>query len=387
MSQCGHANCTKRPTYGVAGSKKREFCSQHARDGMVNVNNKRCIQPNCTTIPSFAAVGSKKAEFCSQHAREGMVDVRSRRCSQRGCNTQPSMGEAGGSSKIPGACKAHASGTMVGLRSKRCARRGCTLRPSYISGQGNQKADFCGKHANDQILTAGIFGEYGDAGAAAASAATLAAAAAAAAAAGAKRKQPPPIGPYELGMGRMVPPGLSAGMAARSDIPNKRTAVLPAAAAAASVPLSLMMPPPPAFSAAPQQQQQPNDTRYVKNENLEFRPLSAPSNDRYLGAAESLAHFRSSPSERYLMEGFNSSSQRQQQQQQLHFQPHQHPIQQPHGRYMSNLGGGGGEMQQFRPQQLSPNDRYGATGLMPVGAESAAYSEEIAAVFDRDMPL
>ncbi|CAM9902246.1 unnamed protein product [Ectocarpus sp. 13 AM-2016] len=384
MSQCGHANCTKRPTYGVAGSKKREFCSQHARDGMVNVNNKRCIQPNCTTIPSFAAVGSKKAEFCSQHAREGMVDVRSRRCSQRGCNTQPSLGEAGGSRKIPGACKAHASETMVGLRSKRCARRGCTLRPSYFSGQGNEKAEFCGKHANDHILGAGIFGEYGDAGAAAA--------AAAAAAAGAKRKQPPPIAPYELGMGRMVPPGLSAGMAARSDIPNKRTAVLPAAAAAAAaaatatlVPPPLMMPPPPAFSAAPQQQQQPNDTRYVKNESLEFRPLSAPSNDRYLGAAESLAHFRSSPSERYLMEGVNSSSQ--QQQQQLHFQPHQQPIQQPHGRYINNIGGGGGVIQQFRPQQLSPHDRYGAAGLMPVGAESAAYSEEIAAVFEREMPL
>ncbi|CBJ28698.1 EsV-1-7 [Ectocarpus siliculosus] len=344
MSQCGHANCTKRPTYGVAGSKKREFCSQHARDGMVNVNNKRCIQPNCTTIPSFAAAGSKKAEFCSQHAREGMVDVRSRRCSQRGCNTQPSLGEAG-SSKIPGACKAHASEGMVGLRSKRCARRGCTLRPSYVSGQGNETAEFCGKHANDEILAAGMFGEYGDAGATPA---------AAAAAAGAKRKQPPPIAPYELGMGRMVPPGLSAGMAARSDIPNKRTAVLPvAAAAAASVPPPLMMPPP--FSAAPQQQQQqqPNDTRYVKNESLEFRPLSAPSNDRYLGAAESLAHFRASPSERY----------------------------------MNNLGGGGGEMQQFRPQQLSPNDRYGAAGLMPVGAESSAYSEEIAAVFDREMPL
>ncbi|CAN0506083.1 unnamed protein product [Ectocarpus sp. 12 AP-2014] len=381
MSQCGHAKCTKRPTYGVAGSKKREFCSQHARDGMVNVNNKRCIQPNCTTIPSFAAVGSKKAEFCSQHAREGMVDVRSRRCSQRGCNTQPSLGEAGGSSKIPGACKAHASETMVGLRSKRCARRGCTLRPSYMSGQGNEKAEFCGKHANDQILGAGIFGEYVDAGAAAA--------AAAAAAAGAKRKQPPPVAPYELGMSRMVPPGLSAGIAARSDIPNKRTAVLPAAAAAAaaaSVPPPLMMPPPPAFSAAPHQQQQPNDLRYVKNESLEFRPLSAPSNDRYLGAAESLAHFRSSPSERYLMEGVNSSSQ-QQQQQQLHFQPYQKPIQQPHGRYMNNLGGGGGEMHQFRPQQLSPNDRYGAAGLMPVGAESTAYSEEIAAVFDREMPL
>ncbi|CAM9675420.1 unnamed protein product [Ectocarpus sp. 8 AP-2014] len=384
MSQCGHANCTKRPTYGVAGSKKREFCSQHARDGMVNVNNKRCIQPNCTTIPSFAAAGSKKAEFCSQHAREGMVDVRSRRCSQRGCNTQPSLGEAGGSSKIPGACKAHASEGMVGLRSKRCARRGCSLRPSYISGQGNEKAEFCGKHANDEILAAGMFGEYGDAGAA------VAAAAAAAAAAGAKRKQPPPITPYELGMGRTVPPRLSAGMVARNDIPNKRTAVLPAAAA--SVPPPLMMPPPAVFSAAPQQQQQqqPNDIRYVMNESLEFRPLSAPSNDRYLGAAESLAHFRSSPSERYLMEGVNSSSQQQQQQQQqqqLHFQPHQQPIQQPYGRYMNNLGGGGVEMQQFRPQQLSPHDRYGAAGLMPVGAESSAYSEEIAAVFDREMPL
>lgn len=41
--RCGYPGCTKGPSYGVAGTKKREFCAQHATEGMVNVCSRRVL--------------------------------------------------------------------------------------------------------------------------------------------------------------------------------------------------------------------------------------------------------------------------------------------------------------------------------------------------------
>ncbi|CAM9729124.1 unnamed protein product, partial [Ectocarpus fasciculatus] len=53
--------CTLRSSYGNAGSKKVEFCSQHAQKGMISVVTKRCGHPGCTKRPSYDSTGSKKA--------------------------------------------------------------------------------------------------------------------------------------------------------------------------------------------------------------------------------------------------------------------------------------------------------------------------------------
>ncbi|CAN0259475.1 unnamed protein product [Ectocarpus fasciculatus] len=38
--RCGHPGCMKQPSYGKAGTQKREFCCLHAKPGMVNVKKK-----------------------------------------------------------------------------------------------------------------------------------------------------------------------------------------------------------------------------------------------------------------------------------------------------------------------------------------------------------
>lgn len=68
----------------MIGSKKIEFCSKHAKQGMTNVVRKKCGHPGCTKIPSFGIVGSKKAEFYSKHAKPGMCNVKSKRCGHPG---------------------------------------------------------------------------------------------------------------------------------------------------------------------------------------------------------------------------------------------------------------------------------------------------------------
>ena len=55
---------------------------------MVNLNNrKECVHRGCTTYPSFGVAGTKKNEFCRKHAKERMVDlVNNEKCKHRGCS-------------------------------------------------------------------------------------------------------------------------------------------------------------------------------------------------------------------------------------------------------------------------------------------------------------
>lgn len=83
----------------MGGTKRAELCAQHAKEGMVDVINKRCGHRGCNKPPSHRVEGTKKAElYAWQHAREGMVDVVSKRwCAHhRGCSARPHFGMPSG---------------------------------------------------------------------------------------------------------------------------------------------------------------------------------------------------------------------------------------------------------------------------------------------------
>ncbi|CAM9392109.1 unnamed protein product, partial [Pylaiella littoralis] len=77
-------------------TKKAEFCSGHAKDGIVKVKDKRCNHRGCTKLAKFSAVGNEQAEFCNRHAKGRIVDVVNERCVQPGCTTSPGFGVTGG---------------------------------------------------------------------------------------------------------------------------------------------------------------------------------------------------------------------------------------------------------------------------------------------------
>ena len=73
------------------GGRKQEYCSRHAKSGMVDVRSKRCGHQRCTNHLSLGVDdGSKKADYSSQHARAGMVSVKNKRV-PHGCITRPSV--------------------------------------------------------------------------------------------------------------------------------------------------------------------------------------------------------------------------------------------------------------------------------------------------------
>lgn len=83
--KCAYPGCLKTPSYGDEGSKKAQFCSPHARPGMLNIVTKRCGRPACVKAARFGVQGSKKPEFCTSHAMAGMIDLVGKRCGHQGC--------------------------------------------------------------------------------------------------------------------------------------------------------------------------------------------------------------------------------------------------------------------------------------------------------------
>lgn len=51
---------------------------------MVNLYSKNCNHPGCDKIPWFGVEGSKKMEFCAEHAVQGMIYLRDYRTSRSG---------------------------------------------------------------------------------------------------------------------------------------------------------------------------------------------------------------------------------------------------------------------------------------------------------------
>lgn len=81
---CAHQGCSSGASFGVAGTKKREFCSAHALPGMITFTTK-CASNGCQVLPVFGVSGSGRLEFCSVHAAASMVNLNRKVCTHSEC--------------------------------------------------------------------------------------------------------------------------------------------------------------------------------------------------------------------------------------------------------------------------------------------------------------
>ncbi|CAN0479816.1 unnamed protein product, partial [Ectocarpus sp. 12 AP-2014] len=63
---CEQPNCLKQASYGIEGSRRRQFCSRHAVEGMVDVCSNRCRHEGCSKHPSFGVKRSGRRQFCAR---------------------------------------------------------------------------------------------------------------------------------------------------------------------------------------------------------------------------------------------------------------------------------------------------------------------------------
>lgn len=67
--------CSRKPSFGVEGSKVRVHCEEHAEEGMVNVVSKHCVQEGRSQRPIFGVETSEVHVYCRKHAEESMMDI------------------------------------------------------------------------------------------------------------------------------------------------------------------------------------------------------------------------------------------------------------------------------------------------------------------------
>ena len=147
--KCRTEGCGKKPSFGVAGTKTVEYCTQHAPEGMVDVKSRKCRTEGCGKIPSFGGAGTKAAEYGAQHAPHGMIDFCSKKCRAEDYGKQPSFGVAG--SKTVEYCALHAPEGMVDIMAKKCRTEGCGKIPSF-GVAGKKTAGYCARDAPDGMV-------------------------------------------------------------------------------------------------------------------------------------------------------------------------------------------------------------------------------------------
>lgn len=133
-TECCREGCGKYPTYGARGSNNREFCAEHALEGMVDVHRKKCTVEGCTKRASHGVRGSGRRQVCGEHASGDMSDV-----GQKFCRfSSPEEGDCGSTARygIRGSkrrefCSRHAPDGMVNMNDKLCAHGDCPKLPTY----------------------------------------------------------------------------------------------------------------------------------------------------------------------------------------------------------------------------------------------------------------
>ena len=120
---CKEKDCKVRPNFNIEGEKPL-YCSEHKKDGIVNVISKKCIHKGCKVGPHFNIEGEKPL-YCSAHKKDGMVNVISKKCIHEGCKVGPHFNIEG---EKPLYCSAHKKEGMVDVTHTTCKTYLCSTR-------------------------------------------------------------------------------------------------------------------------------------------------------------------------------------------------------------------------------------------------------------------
>ena len=141
---CIEENCTTQPCFNFKGEKRGIYCRSHAKKGMVDVKNHRCL--DCDTRANYNFEGEKRGIYCRSHAKNGMVDLKNIFCKENGCKIQANYNFEGEKRGIY--CLSHAKNGMKDVKNPRCIYEGCSIQPSF-NFEGNTKSIYCSIHALD----------------------------------------------------------------------------------------------------------------------------------------------------------------------------------------------------------------------------------------------
>ena len=148
---CRTEGCGKQPSFGVAGTKTREYCAQHAPDGMVSSNIRMCRTEGCGKKSSFGVAGTTTREYCTQHEKNGMVKVCSKKCRTQGSGREQLFGVAG--AKMREYCAQHAADGMVNICNRMFRNKGGGKRSFGVENSPRHVENVVVKANSDEIVS------------------------------------------------------------------------------------------------------------------------------------------------------------------------------------------------------------------------------------------
>ena len=130
------------------GSRKSEYCAEHALEAISNVISKMCAAGEGFKQPNYGMSSRRKPECFAQHAPKRLVIVSSKTCESDGCRKQPRCGDIG--SSYPECCSGYVADGMTELVSKNTTN-GCLKRNIHEVARSRGPA-YCVQRAPEGML-------------------------------------------------------------------------------------------------------------------------------------------------------------------------------------------------------------------------------------------
>ena len=148
--KCIHDGCSKISSFNYKGLK-RQYCSLHKSNEMVNVKHKICSQSTCNKLAIFNVVGNKTPLYCSIHKDINMVNISkvNSLCNHEMCNKEALYNIKESNKGI--FCAEHKRNDMIDVRHNRCS---CGLSLPCFNYR-NQPARFCAKCKENDMIVVG----------------------------------------------------------------------------------------------------------------------------------------------------------------------------------------------------------------------------------------
>ena len=141
---CRREGRFKSPCFGVAGSKKPEYCASYRLDGMVNVCRTRCRSEGCMKTPVYGFAGVQRNRVCAKQAVAGMIPLYRRRCANN-CSKTHRFGDKDSGSRV--FCAEHIlKGMVKTVVIQECAQESYRKAPTH-GMVGAKKGVVCAEHA------------------------------------------------------------------------------------------------------------------------------------------------------------------------------------------------------------------------------------------------
>lgn len=147
--------CKKRASFNYADKEKAEYCKEHSKDGMMNINHKNdicqgrddCESPPCAVRASFGYTWERKVIMCRTHAKHDMINLVSYKCDE--CDLIASFANISLGEKKPTKCSIHKTDTMIDVVHC-CGIKDCYLKAEY--GSYGKTAIRCVEHKEEYMI-------------------------------------------------------------------------------------------------------------------------------------------------------------------------------------------------------------------------------------------